>query len=165
MNWCGTIEADNRMKMLTLALHCCTMNTVLMDLADAEYNDAKTKKKCRKSRTPQTEENGQMRLFPLTTEQREEFSKFAKNLRHFLHEGEERKHDDAYWKEYAELEYTKYEFYKLFGQFTDDELKAAIEPLEKLGAGEALDDYEPLIKFIGEVQSYANWFYGSGECF
>ncbi len=162
MSWCGTIRMRDRMEMLTLVLHCCVMNTVLIDLVDANPD---TKKMRRKTRVPQTEEVGQMRLFHLTVEQREMFAKFAKNLRHFLREGKERKHDDAYWKEYAELEFAGYEFYKFFGRFPDKELVAAIEPLEKLGAGEALDDYEPLIKFVSKVQSYANSIYGEGGCF
>jgi len=171
MSFCGTVGRYDG-KFLTLALECIILQKPLMDLADAQY-EAKTNKKAgRKSHptlgAPAAEENGQLKLFPLTVEQREKFTKFAENLRYFLKGPKSKKRRiDEICENRRGLEFVSYEFHVFFDGFKDKELKPAIRMMEKVGRGEPLDDYEPLIKFLSMLNMRALHEHDSyrGGCF
>jgi len=152
-------------KWLTMTMHFSGLSSQLIDLEDERYATKKGKKPHRAN----AEEDGQMRLFPLTMEQRAEFIALAKNLRWFTKENVESKHvhDAAYWKAYNEIPYNGYEMYDFFERYTDEELKTHADMLEKVGNGEPLDDYMPLIKFLQRLSDHAHWKHNDarGGCF
>lgn len=152
-------------KWLNMTMHFSGLSSQLVDLEDERYAE----KKGTKPRRANAEEDGQMRLFPLTIEQREEFTLMAKNLRWFTKESVESKrvHDAAYWKAYNEIPYNGYEMYGFFERYTDEELKTHADMLEKVGNGEPLDDYMPLIKFLQRLSDHAHWKHDDarGGCF
>jgi hypothetical protein len=162
MAWHSILHYDG--KFLTLSLECIILIDPLLELVERQG------KKRSKPRKPligisHTDENGQMLMFPIPTERRIEYDKFARTLEHFLPDNKKAGSDFRVdWN----LEFTRYEFYEFFERFTDD-LPAAIKDLKRLAAGEQLEDYEPLIKFLGNVQSAALWAHEGlsrrGGCF
>jgi len=174
MSFCGTLEHNRGMKFLTLALHCIVLQKPLMDLVDAQYvREGKRKKPLRKPHAtlgaPAEEADGQLKMFPITTEQRQEFLDFADSIEHFLEENEHKKepHDEAYWAKYNRMEFSGYEFYGFWRHWADDELKAGIALLRKVGNGEPLDDNMALINFLGQVNAWALFRHedSRGGCF
>lgn len=152
-------------KWLTMSMHFSALSSTLIDLEDERYAVSKGKK----SRRAKAEEGGQMRLFPLDMEQRADFALMAKNLRFYTKErlNDGHAHDEAYWKEYNELPYSGYEMYGFFERYTDEELKLHADMLEKIGNGEPLEEYLPLIKFLDKLSSHAHWKHDEhrGGCF
>jgi hypothetical protein len=139
---------------LGLALHCCALNDALIDLSEKSKGRGKAER--------------QLRMFSLTQEKREDFLKFARNLRHFLQENQNKEKSMAdFLAETRELDYHEYEFYGFFVQFPDAQLKPVIEQLEAVGRAEPLDDYWPLINNLGKINSAALWAHRNeqGGCF
>jgi hypothetical protein len=145
----------------------------LLDLADAQYEREQGEKKKRQPHptlgAPAAEANGQLKMFPLTTEQRQEFLDFAENISFYLKEDKHpfEFHDEEYWKKYHKMEFSGYEFYAFWAQFKEADLRAGIALLEQVGRGEPLDDYLPVIRFLGSIVSHAHWAHGNarGGCF
>ena len=162
MTWRSMLHYDG--KMLTLALHCIVLTDPLFELVERQ---GKKRDKPRKPHVgvSHTDENGQMLMFPIPTEKRLEYDKFGRTLEHFLPDNIKARSD---FKTDYTLEYVSYEFYEFFERFVD-ELPMAIAALKRLAAGEQLEDYMPLINFLGRVQSTALWTHESlsrrGGCF
>src|SRR5579863_8033764 len=104
----------DRWKMLTLALHCCALTSVLLDL---------------KHNRMSVDEDGQTRLFQMTLKNREDFAKIAKNLRWLI--TDHKVGDKDFWAGYSEHAYTDHEFRTLFDPFYKEQTKAVIVLLEK----------------------------------
>jgi hypothetical protein len=153
MNWCGTLEHNRHWKMLGFAMHCSGLAHSLMALREHGVDE--------------TPAGPQYRLFQLDNKEREEFAKFAANLRWFLKENYDREHDDAYWEEYGKHKYTDYEFFSFFDRFSDEEVKPHIEAMEKVAAGEPLKDIKPLMDFLNMLSSRAHGIVDDmrGGCF
>lgn len=151
MSFCGTIGRYDG-KFLTFALECCVLNDVLLELADKPKNPRRI---------------DPTQLFPVSAEDRERFTKLAKNLKHFLPEEISRRSKTL--KVFArDLEFDSYEFYEFFKHALDvKDVKARITDLEKIGAGTPLKDYEPMIKFLSRLNSYGLSKHNSfrGGCF
>ena len=129
---------------LTLALHCCALNHVLMNIADSEQ---------------------QMKMFPLTIEQRNNLGELAKTLE--LTKDNQGRVDRADWS----LPFLKYEMFS----FTQNhlkkdknlELEPRIQDMYALSRGESLANYKPLIQFIYQMNGWALWEHENqrGGCF
>lgn len=165
MSFCGTFGRYDA-KFLTLALHCHVLQDPLMALQDAQ--DARKRPRKRKGAQPETE-SGQMQMFPVPAETRDEFAKFARNIRFFMRETEDagRAHDAAYWREYSALEFSGHEMYGFFRSFPDAELKEFAGQMDKIGGGEPLADYVPLLDFLSRLWGRAMHEHESrrGGCF
>jgi hypothetical protein len=158
-NFCGTIGRYDG-KFLTLALHCLVLQKPIMDLADAQYEAQTGLKKSRKSHptlgAPVTEETGQIRMFPLSTEQREEFTKFAKNLQYFLKDDD--KANAGMWDWITatkDFEFADYDHHVFFDAIPNEKLRPGIEMMFKVGRGEPLEDYVELVKFLSWLNGRA----------
>ena len=102
-------------------------------------------------------------MFPMPMYRRKEYDEFARTLEHFLPENVKAGSDfEPDWG----LRFTRYEFYKLF-EGVKEGLRPHIGQLRRIAAGERLDDYEPLIKFLGRLQMKALCKHESerGGCF
>lgn len=150
MSFCGTHPRD-RWKMMGFAMHCSGLKSRLMDL----YEESFAKKDGKVPRLAQNEENGQIEMFPMETKDREDFAKFAANLRWFLKENQSREHDKEFWAEWGKHEYSDYDFFKFFERYTDEEMKPFIEQMEQIASGARLDDYKSLMDFLGGLSSRA----------
>ena len=129
-------------KFLTLALHTIVMQKPLIELADRP----RTRKKG----------SGQIELFALDIKQREEYHKFAKTLRYFMQSNLKTLNNiHDHYEQNKDLDYNEYEFYGFWEHFKDEELKFAAEQLERLAGGATLTNYEPLIKFLSNVNGWA----------
>jgi hypothetical protein len=142
-----------RFRWLTFALHCTALAHRLFDLKHKRGID-------------QTPAGEQYRMFQLTNEDREDFIKFAANLR-FLITPWTAEHSEEYWKECGKHEYTEYEFQKLFDPFQRDKTEAVIVLLEKVGNGEKLNEEEMLSvrDFLLMLNGYALSNIDHGGCF
>jgi hypothetical protein len=105
----------------------------------------------------------QMRLFQLDTKAREEFTKFAKNLRWFADDHDI--HDENYWKGYREHEFNDYDFYKFFEGYSDEELNKLAAALEKVGNGEELESYDETVEALNAMHGRAYSRVDRGGCF
>jgi hypothetical protein len=139
----------DRWKMLTLALHCCALTSLLLDL---------------KHNRMSLDENGQTRLFQLTIVQCADFAKFAKNLRWLI---TDHKVNDAFWAGYSEFEYTDHEFRTLFDPFYRQKTEAVIDLLEKIANGEELSEDETgaVLDFLHLLNGRALARIDHGGCF
>ena len=126
MSFCGTIALNKKMKVRGFGMRCDTLVHMLVELKHGQGVD-------------KTEAGDQFRLFELTTEQRAEFAKFAKNLR--LLTEEHKVHDAAYWQLYRDTDYNEYEFFKMLDG-REEEAKPCIAALEKAAGGAKLDEAE-----------------------
>ena len=135
---------------LSFALWCIVLIDPLLELAERDGE------KRRKPRKPwigvaPADEKGQFLMFPMPIEKRMEYDKLARTLGHFLPEnvkaGSTFEHD---WN----LEFVQYEFYAFFKRY-ESKLPPMIEQLKKIAAGETLDDYKPLIEFLGALNGSA----------
>lgn len=149
MSFCGTPNQD-RWKMLTLALHCVALWTRLLDL---KYNRMSV------------EEDGQTRLFQTTIKDREDFAKFAKNLRWLITDHKVGGKD--FWSGYSEFQYTDHEFRELFDPFYKEKTEAIVALLEKIGNGEGLteDETKTAIDFLHLLNGRALARIDHGGCF
>jgi len=138
--------------MLGFSMQCGSLSAQLLNF------------KYKRSRDKSTDDDGQMRLFHMTLEQREEFTKFAANLRWIISDSTDA---EAYWKGHGEHQYTDYEFRKLFDPFQKDKTEAAIALLEKVGNGVELTDEEfrTTMDFLNMLQAYAHANTHHGGCF
>lgn len=159
MSFCGTIEHNRRWKMLGFGMHCSGLASQLLDL--------KYKRTLDEKRAGTKDE--QMRLFNVTTEQRADFTKFAKNLHWFLKETQEAhtKDRESYWRECRDHEYTDYEFYQFFESYPDEKMKPVIALLERVGNGEGLTEGETktAMDFLFELSGHAHAMTDRGGCF
>lgn len=152
MSFCGTHRERDRWKFMGFAMHCSGLTSRLMEL----YEEVFAKEKGKTPRLAKNEENGQIEMFPMPTKDREEFAKFAANLRWFLKENNGREHDKAFWAEWGKHEYSDYDFFKFFESYTDEEMKPFIEQMERIANGERLEDYKPLMDFLNRMSSRAH---------
>ena len=154
MSFCGTIEHNRRWKMLGFAMHCSGLAHKLLDL------------KYKRDNVDKTPAGDQFRLFQLTTEEREDFAKFAANLR-FLITPWTNEHGEEYWAEYRRHEYADYDFYKLFDPFYSDKTDVVIALLERVGNGEELseDETKTTMDFLHMLSARAHAQVDDGGCF
>lgn len=159
MGFCGTIALERRWRMVAFAMRCAALGHVLFDLQDAVLAKADG----RVPRIAKDEKGGQIEMFPLATSDREDFAKFAANLRFLKSSAVDA--GGEYWKEYAKHEYPDYEFSKLVENMPESEVAAAAEAMEKVGAGEPLESYRPLMDFLRKLSSRAHAATDRGGCF
>lgn len=154
MSFCGTIEHERRWRMLGFFMHCSALASQLLDL---KYKRAHDKSK---------DDEGQMRLFHMTTEQREDFAKFAANIR-FLITPWTNETSEGYWKECYKHEYHDYDFQKLFDPFYREKTEAVVLLLEKAGRGEELTEEETrtAMEFLHMLGGRAHALTHHGGCF
>jgi hypothetical protein len=140
----------DRWKMLTLALHCVALISHLLDL---------------KHNRMSVEEDGQTRLFKMTLKDREDFVKFAANLRWLI--TDHKVGDKDFWGGYSEFQYTDYEFRTLFDPFYREQTEAIVALLEKIGNGEELteDEAKTAIDFLHLLNGRALARIDHGGCF
>jgi len=139
------------MKLRGFGMHCQGLASQLVHL---KYEKGVDK----------TAAGDQFRLFELTTKEREEFAKFAKNLR--LLTEEHTIHDAAYWQLYRDTDYNNYEFFKLLDG-REEEAKPVIAALEKVAGGAKLTDEETKAAhdFLYSIGSRAGGMVDDGGCF
>jgi hypothetical protein len=137
MSFCGTIRMQDYWKMRGFNLHCLSLMHKLLDLGHGQEVD-------------KTEAGDQFRLFQLTSEEREDFRKFAANLRWLLQENRE-----AYSKEYGKHEHDGYRLLKLFEFVPDSEMKPVVETLERVARGEKPNE-EDLGKAVDFLRRIGN---------
>ena len=140
----------DRWKMLTLALHCTALISRLFDL---------------KHNRMSVEEDGQTRLFQLTLKDREEFAKFAKNLRWLI--TDHKVGDKDFWDGYSQFQYTDHEFRELFDPFYREKTEAVVALLGKIGNGEKLteDETGTVVDFLHLLNGRALARIDHGGCF
>lgn len=153
MSFCGTIEHERRWRMVGFSMHCSGLAHQIFSL---------------KHGRDIVDENGQTQLFQMTLEQREEFAKFAKNLRwliteHKLVDG----HSESYWQGYRDHEYTDYSYFELFDPFSRDKTEAVVNLLDKVGSGEQLSEEEikQVMDFLHMLSARAHARTNPGGCF
>lgn len=140
-------------KFLTLALQCRILIDPLLDIIESADQ---------KSRKTAADPDGQILMFPITMERREEYTKLARTFRHFASEKVD-------WKATYDLDFVDYEFYAFFvpliKEFKED--WTLVEQLEAIGAGEPLREYRPLVNFLAKIEGRALSFHASqrGGCF
>ena len=141
---------SDRWKFLAFAMHCLTLSSSLHDL---------------KHNRMSVEEDGQTRLFQMTLEMREDFAKFAKNLRWLI--TDHKADDKDFWGGYSEFEYTDYEFRTFFDSLYREKTEAVIALLEKLGNGEKLseDETKTVADFLLLLNAQALSRIDRGGCF
>jgi hypothetical protein len=141
---------SDRWKMLSLAMHCTALLSRLMDL---KYNRMSV------------EEDGQTRLFQMTLKDREDFSKFAKNIRWLI--TDHKVGDKDFWGGYTEFQYTDHEFRELFDPLYREKTEAVIALLEKVGNGETLseDETKAVMEFLHLLNGRALARIDHGGCF
>lgn len=151
---------NDRWRMLGFAMHASGLAHKLLDL------------KYKRDNVDKTPAGDQIRLFYLTTEQREDFRKFAANLRwliteHQIISTDEGVTSESYWKGYGEHEYTDYEFRTLFDPFYQDKTETVIALLERVGNGEELTEEETktAMDFLHMLSAHAHSRIDRGGCF
>jgi hypothetical protein len=151
MSFCGTIELERRWKMFNFAMHCDGLAFRLFHL---------------KHDRTKLDENGQAQLFQTALKDREDFAKFAANLR-FFSEVWTNERSEEYWKEYGKHEYTDYEFHELFNDVLREKTGFIIPILEKVGNGEQLTDEETksAMDFLHGLSARAHAKIDRGGCF
>lgn len=140
------IQASQQMKALSLALHCCVLNDALLKVLDGK-------------------EEGQRKLFKLTTKQREEFQELATALRFVNH-----------WTEKGPSKFPKpkgtlYDYDGLMNLESmknmyhgyDFDHQATI--LEEVSKENPSVDLHKVLKFITAINSHALWIHNQGRCF
>lgn len=154
MSFCGTIALNRRWRMLGFGMHCSGLAHQLLDLKYKHNNIDKTPA------------GDQIRMFVLTTEQREDFVKFAANLKFFI-TAWTNDHNEEYWAEYGKHEYTDYELFKLFEHIPNDQSEAVIALLERVGNGEELSDEETkaAMDYLHMLSARAHANVDDGGCF
>lgn len=154
MSFCGTIEHNRRWKMLGFAMHCSGLAHKLLDL------------KYKRDNIDKTPAGDQIRMFYLSTEDREDFSKFAANLK-FIVTPWTNEHNEEYWKEYGKHEYMDYEFHELFDSFYSDKTLEVVALLERVGNGEELSEEETktAMDFLHMLSARAHARTDRGGCF
>ena len=170
MSFCGTIRDRNSGQFLTLALHTIVLYDPLIKVEDLRHETRGRKKV----------DTSQLALFPLTEKQAVEHASFAKTLRYFLEAYQEdviktKPKDDRnmfgrngrlYGLEFCEYDF--YDFwYGIIKQKGVEKFEQKVQLLEKIGENVPLDDYEPAIKFLSEINSraLAHHRYNQGGCF
>jgi hypothetical protein len=151
MSFCGTQDINQRFRMFGFYLHCEALAHKLFDL---------------KHKHEASDNARQIRLFQLTMEDREDFAKFAANLRFFITPWTNERSAE-YWQESAKQEYSNYEFHKLFDPFQRDKSEAVIALLERVGNGEALTEEElkTAVEFLRMLGARAHSNIDHGGCF
>jgi hypothetical protein len=155
MSFCGTIALNRRWKMLGFAMHCSALAHKLLDL------------KYKRDNIDKTPAGDQIRMFYLTTEDREDFAKFAANLK-FLITPWTNEHNEEYWAEYRKHEYTDYDFHKLFDPlYAETKTAPVVALLERVGNGEELSEEETKIAmdFLHMLSARAHAETDEGGCF
>lgn len=170
MSFCGTIEHRRSNEFLTLALHCIVLYDPLLAIEDARYEGKRGKKRTSRKRRGEQQpvtETGQLQMFPLTNEQREEYASFAKTLQYFLDSYREDvtktkpKTGEKMWGAGGRLDgldYCDYEFYDFwYGMIKRDEAKfeEQTKALAALGEGVLPGDCKPTIDFLSSVNGWA----------
>jgi hypothetical protein len=160
MSFCGTPDLNRRLRMVGFSMHCSGLCHRLMDL------------KYKRDNIDKTPAGDQIRMFYLTTEDREDFRKFAANLRwliaeHAVTTTEEGVTSESYWKGYGEHEYTEYEFFTLFDSFYKEKTERAIALLERVANGEELSEEETAdaMSFLHMLGGRAHALTDRGGCF
>jgi len=168
MSFCSTIEHRRSGQFLSLALHTIAMADPIMRIEDARYEAREGRKKSR--RPSRKNESKQFDLFPLTKEQAESFAGFAKTLRYFLESYQEDviktkpKDNRKMWGpggRLHDLEYCDYEFYDfwyhMIRDLSPEVWETRVKELEKIGENSIVEDYEPSIKFLYQINARALW--------
>lgn len=158
MTFCGTLEHNRGAGFLTLALHCIALYDPLLKIMDERYEKGRGKDK---------KKVGQLEMFPLTTDQREDYAGFVRTLRYFLDtyrreklKTKPKREPFSFLDETRYLDYCDYEFYDFWygfiGGFKNDlEFEKQVDILDQIAQGEPLKDYEPAIKFLSKLNSVA----------
>jgi hypothetical protein len=154
MSFCGTIALNRRWRFLGFGMHCSGLAHQLLDL------------KYKRNNIDKTPAGDQIRMFVLTTEQREEFAKFAANLKFFVTQWDN-EHGEEYWAEYRKHEYTDYEFWGIMEHIPEADKLAVIALLERVGNGEELNDEETktAMDFLHMLSARAHAHVDDGGCF
>lgn len=157
MNFCGTIPHERRWRMLGFAMHCEMLASRLLNLKYKRTNEERS-----------GEKNEQLQFFHLTNEEREEFLKFAGNLRWLVEDHKIINVDesDSFWEGYRKFEYVDYEIRRLFDRAKEDVYSVAAL-LEKAGNEETLTDEEikTAMHWLSTMGSRAHARGDDGGCF
>jgi hypothetical protein len=110
-----------------------------------------------------TEPSAQSLLFPVSIEERERFDKLARTFELAINPKRRSSVKDIDWS----LEFFKYEIFGFMEHWKKKEVEPMIEQMLAISRGEPLEDYEPLIKFLGQIQMSALYQdrHSSGGCF
>lgn len=146
MSFCSTIEQERRWKMRGFAMLCIVLTHKLLEL---------------KINKVSLDENGQTRLFKLTTEDTDELTKFAANLRFLKKTFTNDTGDDStedYWEEHFKHDYPGVEFFQLVNRFSTEVFEAAVTVLEKAANGSNLTEEELMTvrEFMHALGAWAN---------
>ena len=130
--------------------HCSGLASQLLDLKYKRTDEEKRS----------GEKDDQLRLFHLTNEQREDFLKFAGNLRWFIADHKVTTTEggvtsESFWEGYRKFEYTDYDIVRLFEFVKKEEVEAVAAMLERVGNGETLTDEE--------TKTAMNWLHAVGH--
>lgn len=139
--------------MLGFAMHCSGLAHKLLDL------------KYKRDNIDKTPAGDQIRMFYLTTEDREDFAKFAANLKFLITSFA---NGSEYYKECVKHEYYQHEFIKLFDPlYAETKTAPVIALLERVGNGEELTEEETktAMDFLHMLSARAHAEGEYGGCF